>query len=143
VSRNKNHVAGGSLELRSGLTMAGLCSRLHKLGVLAPARSPGEAREDNAVFASPRSLVEALATSGRFTQDSALGAILHGKKASFREISSSDSLHVVFDGDRVSAHIDLVSPLDLDPERPRQYAPLRVVAHNLTGAATSLWRLVV
>jgi hypothetical protein len=48
----------------------------------------------------------------------------------------------VFDGEQVSAHVDLVSPLNFDRERPAQYSPLRVVAHNLTGMAGDLSRLV-
>ncbi|MDQ1411598.1 MAG: hypothetical protein QOE07_186 [Acidimicrobiaceae bacterium] len=132
----------GYLQLRSGLTIAGLCTRLHTLGALSAAARPGEARQDNPIFASPKSLFDALAANPRFRQDSALGSIYHGGRISFREVSPSDSLHVVFDGERVSAHVDLVSPLNFDRERPAQYSPLRVVAHNLTGVAGDLSRLV-
>jgi hypothetical protein len=132
----------GYLQLRGGLTLAALCTRLHQLGALSAAARPGEAREDNPIFASPRSLFDALATNRRFRQDSVLGSIYHGGKISFREVSPSDSLHVVFDGRQVSAHVDLLSPLNFDRDRPAQYSPLRVVAHNLTGLASGLTRLV-
>jgi hypothetical protein len=111
------------------------------LGALAPAARPGEAREDNPVFASPHSLFVALAANPRFRQDSALGSIYHGGKISFREVSPSDSLHVVFAGEQVSAHVDFVSPLNFDRQRKAQYSPFRVVAHNLTGLAAGLTRL--
>ena len=122
--------------------MAALCTRLHTLGALSAAARPGEARQDNPIFASPQSLFDALAANPRFRQDSALGSIYHGGKISFREVSPSDSLHVVFDGEQVSAHVDLLSPLNFDRARPTQYSPLRVVAHNLTGMTGDLTRLV-
>ena len=113
--------------------MEALGTRLHKLGVLAPRRRPGEAREDNLIFASPGALVTALGGNRHFRRDTALGRIFHPAKISYREISASDSLHLVFDGDMVAAHIDLLSPLTLDPQRHRQYSTGRVIAHTVTG----------
>jgi hypothetical protein len=122
--------------------MPGLCTRLHKLGVLAPARFPGESRELNQVLANAEALLAALAGNRNFRRDSTLASLFHGRKVSFREVSPWESLHVVFHGDVVSAHVDLLSPLNFDPQRSSQYSPARVVAHNVVGLVGNLVRLI-
>ena len=87
----------------------------------------------------PLGLARALEASGRFRRDTPLGAILHRGKLSFREVSSTDSLHVVIDGHRLSVHVDRVCPLS-----PRggagQYSWLRVLTHNLADVARVVGR---
>jgi NRPS condensation-like uncharacterized protein len=89
-----------------------------------------------AVTDDPLGLVRALEASDRFRRDSRLGRILHRGAVSFREVSPTDSLHVLIDGNRVWAHVDRVSPLVVGPDRqsPR-YSPARVLAHTVTGVA--------
>lgn len=76
-------------------------------------------------------LVTALEADHRFRQDSFFGGIFHLGAISFRDVSATNSLHVVIRGERVSAHVDEVSPLVVRPDGSRRYAWGRVVAHNL------------
>ena len=76
-------------------------------------------------------LLKALEANGRFRRDSVLGGIFHPGKISYREVSPTDSLHILIDGDKVSAHVDDVSPLRVRPDGSSRYAWGRVVAHNL------------
>src|SRR5882757_9959657 len=68
----------------------------------------------------------ALDADERFRRDTALGRIYHPGRISFREISPTDSLHVVIRGDKVSAHVDEVSPLVIRPDGSTRYAWGRV-----------------
>lgn len=61
---------------------------------------------------------------------------------SFRENVRSNSLHVTIVDNRVSAHVDRVSPLGLRPERSSRYALGRVALHNVSGMAGDLGRMV-
>jgi hypothetical protein len=76
-------------------------------------------------------LVKALEADDRFRRDTFLGGILHPGRTSFRELSATDSLHVLVQGTRVSAHVDEISPLVLRANGSHRYAWGRVVAHNL------------
>ncbi|HUP68915.1 MAG TPA: hypothetical protein VM142_03765 [Acidimicrobiales bacterium] len=82
-------------------------------------------------------LFHALEKSGRFRRDTALGGILHRGKVSLREVSRSDSVHVIIDGNRVSAHVDRVCPLDGGDHERTRYSLVRVVAHNLSDVVSS------
>lgn len=96
------------------------------------------------------SLRRALEESGRFRRDTGLGAIYHRGKASFRELTALDSLHVVIDQDetsgqgsgRVSGHVDRISPLKFRRDGTAGYSPARVLAHNLSGIHHHLGRLL-
>lgn len=88
-----------------------------------------------------------LEASGRFVRDSSWGRILHpGKgKISYRQAVATNSLHVVIDGHRVSAHIDSRSPLALADSRARQplvrrarYSLRRTVTHTLASVADAV-----
>ena len=84
-----------------------------------------------------------LERSGRFHRDNALGRIFHPGTRSFREIASTDSLHIAVTHDnQVSVHIDRVSPLMIRAGRPCRYSILRAVAHNLSVVAEGAVRLV-
>jgi hypothetical protein len=85
-------------------------------------------------------LERALEADERFRRDTALGRIYHPGRISFREISPTDSLHVVIRGDKVSAHVDEVSPLVVRPDGSFRYAWGRVVAHNLLVLVGSVTR---
>lgn len=82
-------------------------------------------------------LFHALEKSGRFRRDTPLGGILHRGKLSLREVSRSDSLHVIIDGNRISAHVDRVCPLDCETHERTRYSLVRVVAHNLADVVSA------
>lgn len=76
-------------------------------------------------------LLKALEADPRFRRDSLLGGIFHLGRISFREVSATDSLHIVIAGERVSAHVDEISPLRVRADGSTRYAWGRVLAHNL------------
>lgn len=89
-----------------------------------------------------QALFTKLDETGTFHRDSAVGRIFHPGTASFREISPSDSLHIAVSPDnRVSVHVDRLSPLAVHGERGCRYSLVRAVAHNIVHAAESLARL--
>ena len=88
-------------------------------------------------------LAAALESTGRFRRDTGLGGIFRRGKISLRELSSTDSLHVIIDGETVTAHVDLVSPLKRRRNGSARYTLARVVAHNVVGAHADLTRLLL
>jgi NRPS condensation-like uncharacterized protein len=92
--------------------------------------------------ADARELLRMLESSDRFRRDTKLGRVFHHGKVSFREESATDSLHVIIDGNHVSAHIDRICPLDLDPENSAHYSWAGVLAHNRSGMAGDVARLL-
>lgn len=77
-------------------------------------------------------LIKALDANGSFRRDSLWGGILHPGRVSYREVSATDSLHILIDGvGNVSAHVDDISPLRIGPDGSSRYAWGRVLAHNL------------
>jgi hypothetical protein len=76
-------------------------------------------------------LLKALEANPRFRRDSLLGGIFHLGRISYREVSPTDSLHIVIAGEDISAHVDEVSPLRLRPDGSSRYAWGRVLAHNV------------
>jgi hypothetical protein len=76
-------------------------------------------------------LLKALDANPGFRRDSLLGGIFHLGKISYREVSPTDSLHIIITGDKVSAHVDEISPLRLRADGSSRYAWGRVLAHNL------------
>src|SRR5215213_4032261 len=80
---------------------------------------------------TPFELLKALEADPSFRRDSTLGGIFHLGKISYRETSATDSLHIVIDGDKVSAHVDEVSPLRIQADGSSRYAWGRVLAHNV------------
>ncbi len=76
-------------------------------------------------------LISALEADARFWRDTFLGGIFHPGRTSFREVSPTDSLHVLIQGTRVTAHVDEISPLVMGANGTHHYAWGRVVAHNL------------
>ena len=76
-------------------------------------------------------LLKALEANPRFRRDSLLGGIFHLGRISYREVSPTDSLHIVIAGEQVSAHVDEISPLRVQADGSSKYAWGRVLAHNL------------
>lgn len=90
----------------------------------------------------PVELLTSLVSSGRFHQDTGVGRVFHPGKVSFRENVPNNSLHILVEDNCVSAHVDLVSPLGLRPGSSLRYAAGRVAAHNLSGMAADLVRVL-
>lgn len=71
-------------------------------------------------------------TTGHFRLDTALGRVFHPGTVSYREICATDSVHVtVSPSNRVSAHVDRLSPLDLSSHRRGRYSVRRAIAHTV------------
>lgn len=87
-----------------------------------------------------RPLFETLERDERFHRDGRLGRLFHPGTTSFREVSPTESLHVIIDGNKVSAHVDDVSPVLGRPDGTVRYPLARVVAHNLAGIAADFGR---
>ena len=83
-------------------------------------------------------LIHDLEEGGCFHRDRWWGRIFHPGKVSFRESRPDNSLHFSIDDNRITAHVDRVSPLDFRPEREMRYSLLRVAAHNLSGMVGDL-----
>lgn len=97
-----------------------------------------EAAED---LEDPVALFRRLAGSGRFYRDKRVGRVYHPGALSLRENLANNSLHIVIDGNRISAHVDRVSPLGLRPERRPRYSLGRIALHNVAGIAADAGRL--
>jgi hypothetical protein len=93
----------------------------------------------------PDGLIRRLDDSDCFCRDTRAGRMYHPKDVSYREIVPRDSLHVtVRNGRTVSTHVDRHSPLARrQPGGECRYSPLRIAAHNVSGAARDLVRLAV
>jgi hypothetical protein len=77
-------------------------------------------------------LERALDANTSFRRDGFWGGILHPGRMSYREVSATDSLHILIDGaGNVSAHVDDISPLRLRTDGSSRYAWGRVLAHNV------------
>lgn len=113
-----------------------LCPGLQRGGTVR--RGDGLGELDGA---DPLGLAWALRATGRYCQDTRLGRLCHWGSVSIREAASTNSLHITVDGNRVSAHIDRLSPLDdsrsHDWSSPR-YRLRRVVAHVVAHIADAL-----
>lgn len=107
--------------------------------------------DESVVTGDPVGLLRDLEASGRFVRDTGLGRIFHpGKgKISYRQAVRENSLHILIDGNRVSAHIDSISPLVFEEDgtahyslvRAFRYSFSRVVVHNLASFVDTLWRV--
>ena len=83
----------------------------------------------------PVALLHHLDVSGHFHRDGPVGRLYHVGQVSLRENEPNDSLHVAVDGNRMSAHVDKVSPLKSDARGRSRYSMTRAVLHNVAGAA--------
>ena len=90
--------------------------------------------------AAADALIETLEASSRFRRDGRLGRIFHPGKVSYRELSPTNSLHVIVGGGRLSAHVDDICPLRLAPDGSARYSWLPVFRHNISGFLADLGR---
>ncbi|MDQ3978469.1 MAG: hypothetical protein M3314_02810 [Actinomycetota bacterium] len=90
----------------------------------------------------PGGLLLGLEADGRLHRDRGLGRIYHLRGVSFRESLPSNSLHITVHGNRLSAHVDRVSPLGITEERGPRYSLRRAATHNVAGMAEDLVRLL-
>jgi hypothetical protein len=68
--------------------------------------------------------------------------LFHPGKVSFRELAEVDSLHVCIGPDnRISVHVDSVSPVVRSAAGGSRYSPARVAAHNVAYLAALARRL--
>lgn len=120
-----------------GPVPAGLLS-----GMRQNAKRRGATSGEDTAFATedPLGLFLALEASDQFRRDTPLGGIFHHGKISFREICRTDSLHITIDRNRVTAHVDTVSPLDCQPDGTARYSIPAILAHNLVGIRSDFWR---
>jgi NRPS condensation-like uncharacterized protein len=100
------------------------------------------ARDSAPPISDPVGLLRHLEASGRFHRDTGLGRIFHPGSVSFRESVATNSLHVLIHSDRISAHVDRVSPLGLRPPRLSRYSLRRATVHNVAAGAQDLLRLL-
>lgn len=93
----------------------------------------------------PAELARRLEASDCFCRDTKLGRLYHRNDVSYREIAAADSLHVTVREDgEVTTHVDRHSPLARrQPGGDCRYSPLRIAAHNVSGAAGDLVRLAL
>ncbi len=83
-----------------------------------------------------------LDANGHFHRDSPMGRIFHPGTVSYREVSAQDSLHIsVTDENRLSVHVDRVSPLAIREGSPSHYSFVRVLHHNVAHCRDTVARL--
>jgi len=91
----------------------------------------------------PRPLFEQLDATGRFHRDTRLGRLFHPGTVSYRELATTDSVHLsVTRANRVSVHIDRVSPVLVRAGGRARYSLCRALAHNATVLSEVVCRLV-
>lgn len=83
---------------------------------------------------------KAIEQSQRFHSDTVMGRILHWGKESYREVSPVDAVHITVFGNRLSAHVDDVSPVKQCADGRTRYSWARVLVHNLFAIASDLGR---
>lgn len=131
---------------RGAVGPAPVAHRLAELGLeLSPVEgATGHRRHAHrGTTEDPDAFVRDLEASGRFRRDTRLGSLYHRGEISLREVSPSHSLHITARGNEISAHVDRFSPLaDRQPEHGCRYALHRIAAHNITGMASDLARLI-
>jgi hypothetical protein len=99
-------VADGRTLLRR-LGQSKLHRHLHAMLLIRPSR--GRSIVYATLGTGP--LLDALAHDSHFCRDTALGGMLHPRRASFRELRTPLSLHVALEAhERISAHLDRESP---------------------------------
>lgn len=105
-------------------------------------RAPTQEEPPEPSISNPVALLRHLETTGRFHRDRRLGRLFHPGRISLRENQKHDSLHIVVHDDKVSAHVDHVSPLGAKDGKAPRYSLRAAFAHNVTGMAHDLFRFV-
>ncbi|MGH9280319.1 MAG: hypothetical protein ACRD12_19745 [Acidimicrobiales bacterium] len=87
-------------------------------------------------------LLQGLDGHAQFHRDNALGRIFHPGTRSYRQRSALDSVHLAVHPDnRVSVHVDRVSPLVVRTGRRCRYSVVRALVHNVVAAAEAVGHL--
>ena len=132
----------------TSLGPASVAQRLAELGLQPSLPNEDDAapppRTQHFTAEDPGAFMRDLEASGRFRRDTRLGSLYHPGQISLREVSLRHSLHITLGpGNKISAHVDRYSPLaDRQPEHGCRYALHRIAAHNITGMAADLARLL-
>lgn len=112
-------------------------------GYVTPDALTETGRNRHYVAADPDAFVRAVEATHRFRRDTRIGALYHPGRISLREVTAGTSLHLTVAGDRVAVHVDQVSPLATrQPENGCRYSVSRIAAHNLTGIAGDVARVL-
>ncbi|MDP2709920.1 MAG: hypothetical protein Q8O56_01755 [Solirubrobacteraceae bacterium] len=106
-----------------------------RLEVADDERPPSAAE---ATIHDPVALLHHLDVRGHFHRDSRVGRLFHRGMVSLRENVAADSLHVSVDGNRLTAHVDQVSPLTERADGGSGYSLRRALAHNVAGMTQDL-----
>jgi NRPS condensation-like uncharacterized protein len=106
-----------------------------------PREEPVAAGEDLSIQ-DPVALLRHLDESGHFHRDGPLGRVFHRGMVSLRENVETDSLHISVDGNHLSAHVDVVSPMAADGDGPSRYSVRQAAMHNVHGMAQDVIWLV-
>lgn len=123
-------------ERTTGEPSATLQSRLESPGEDHPRLATG------APVVDPVAILHELDASGRFHRDGRFGRLFHRGMVSLRENVADDSLHLSVDDNRLTAHVDSVSPLTRRSDGASTYSARRALAHNLSGMTQDLLWLV-
>lgn len=84
-------------------------------------------------------LLEGLDGHEGFYRDAAIGRLFHRGSRSYRQRAHSDSVHVtVYPDNRVSVHVDRLSPLVVRSDRRCRYSVLRALAHNAVAVVEAV-----
>lgn len=130
-TRDRRDAASGvhTTPLYHRLTELGAWSRMDRLLRIGPSGRSGEF-----ICRDPNAVVDDLTATGRFCVDTRTGRVLHPATHSLRELSNRESLHLSFDGERVTAHLDRISPLvgRHSGKNHCRYSISRIAAH-ITG----------
>jgi NRPS condensation-like uncharacterized protein len=135
-------MSGRPADVAAGDDSGTLQSRLDIAGEGGPDGAAAPDAVASPTITDPVALLRHLDVSGRFHRDGRFGRMYHRGMVSFRETVSTNSLHLVVDDNRITAHVDGVSPLAVRSQGASRYSVRRAVAHNLAGMVQDLvWLL--
>lgn len=120
------------------LNEIGVWSSLDKIVKIGP-----RGRSAQFVTGQADALADKLMATDRFCVDSTLGRILHPGAYALRELSNRESLHLSFYRDRMTAHLDRLSPLsgtDSEGNGHCTYSAPRIAIHILGRLGAGLAR---
>lgn len=101
--------------------------------VKRPQRAPRAGTSPPSEIADLAAFLRSLEASGRFNRDNAVGRVFHPGAVSYRETVAEDSVHIVVEDGRVTAHVDRYSPVRFTKDGVARYAFFRITVHNVAG----------
>lgn len=96
-------------------------------------RAPRAGTSPPSEIADLAAFLRSLEASGRFHRDNAVGRVFHPGAVSYREAVAEDSVHIVVEDGRVTAHVDRYSPVRFTKDGVARYAFFRITVHNVAG----------